>query len=126
MSERVLRLKDEFFAAPNAWNLERARLVTAAYRENATEVPPVQQALALARVLDEKTIFIRTGELVVGNYAARLGDYEMYPEYTFQDVVIRYIHFDFDRELDESDFRTDAEKKEFRAIREFWRGKCMH
>ena len=126
MSERVLRLKEEFFAAPNAWNLERARLVTAAYRENATEVPPVQQALALARVLDEKTIFIRTGELLVGNYAARLGDYELYPEYTFQDVVIRYIHFDFDRELDESDFRTDAEKKEFRAIREFWRGKCMH
>jgi formate C-acetyltransferase len=126
MSERVNRLKEEFFGAPNAWNLERARLVTAAYRDNATEVPAVQQALALARVLDEKTIFIRQGELIVGNYAARLGDYEMYPEYTFQDVVIRYIHFDFDRELDESDFHTEAEKAEFREIREFWRGKCMH
>lgn len=126
MSTRVTQLKEEFFAAPNAWNLERARLVTAAYRENPTEVPGVQQALALARVLDEKTIFIRKGELLVGNYAARLGDYEMYPEYTFQDVVIRYVHFDFDRELDESNFKTAAEKKEFREIREFWRNKCMH
>ena len=123
---RVTKLKDEFFSVPNAWNLERARLVTAAYRENPTEVPGVQQALALARVLDEKTVFIRDNELIVGNYAARLGDYEMYPEYTFQDVVIRYVHFDFDRELDESDFETDAAKKEFREIREFWRGRCMH
>lgn len=126
MGARVSKLKEEFFAAPNAWNLERARLVTAAYQENPTENPGVQQALALARVLDEKTVFIRDGELIVGNYAARLGDYEMYPEYTFQDVVIRYVHFDFDRELDESNFETDAEKKEFREIREFWRGKCMH
>ena len=126
MSTRTTRLKEEFFAVPNAWNMERARLVTAAYREHPTENPGVQQALALARVMDEKTIFIRSGELVVGNYAARLGDYEMYPEYTFQDVVIRYVHFDFERELDESNFETDAEKKEFREIREFWRGKCMH
>ena len=126
MGARVSKLKEEFFAAPNAWNLERARLVTAAYRDNPTENPGVQQALALAKVLDEKTIFIRDGELVVGNYAARLGDYEMYPEYTFQDVVIRYVHFDFDRELDEANFETDADKKEFREIREFWRGKCMH
>ncbi len=126
MGNRVDVLKEEFFNAPNAWNLERARLVTQAYRENPTEVPVVQQALALERVLDNKTIFIRPGELLVGNYAARLGDYEMYPEYTFQDVVIRYVHFDFDRELDESDFKSEAEKKEFRDIREFWRGKCMH
>ncbi len=123
---RTQRLKEEFFAAPAAWNLERARLVTAAWRENVAEVPAVTQALALARVLDEKTIFIRSGELLVGNYAARLGDYEMYPEYTFQDVVIRYIHFDFDRELDESDFTDVASKAEFRAIREFWRGRTMH
>lgn len=126
MSERVSRLKEAFFVAPNAWNLERARLVTAAYREHETEVPVVQQALALARVLDEKTIFIRPGELLVGNYAARLGDYEMYPEYTFQDVVIRYVHFDFDRELDESDFSSESDQSEFRSIREFWRGRCMH
>jgi pyruvate formate-lyase/glycerol dehydratase family glycyl radical enzyme len=126
MSKRVDELKDAFFSAPNAWNLERARLVTEAYRENPTEVPVVQQAMALERVLDKKTIYIRPGELIVGNYAARLGDYEMYPEYTFQDVVIRYVHFDFDRELDESDFGSDAEKQEFSEIREFWRGKCMH
>ncbi len=126
MSERVRRLKDEFFAAPSAWNLERARLVTNAYADNAAEVPVVQQARAAARVLDEKTVFIREGELIVGNYAARLGDYEMYPEYTFQDVVIRYVHFDFDRELDETDFATDEERREFRRIREFWRGRCMH
>lgn len=126
MSKRIHQLKEEFFAAPNAWSLERARLVTDAYRENATEVPGVQQAMALAKVLDEKSIFIRPGELIVGNYAARLGDYEMYPEYTFQDVVIRYVHFDFDRELDESDFESEEEKREFREIREFWRGKCMH
>ena len=126
MGQRVTRLKEGFFAAPNSWNLERARLVTASYSEHPTEVPVVQQALALARILDEKTVFMRDGELIVGNYAARVGDYEMYPEYTFQDVVTRYIHFDFDRELDESDFATTPDKEEFRTIREFWRGRCMH
>jgi len=126
MSARTKKLKEDFFKTSNAWSLERAKLVTAAYTENQTEVPVVQQALALAKVLDEKTIFIRENELIVGNYADKLGNYELYPEYTFQDVVIRYIHFDFDRELDESDFDSKEEKDQFNEIREFWRGKCMH
>jgi len=126
VSQRITNLKEEFFHVPNAWNLERGLLVTEAYRHNETEVPVVKQALALANLLDKKTIFIRDNELIVGNYAARLGDYELYPEYTFQDVVIRYIHFDFERELDESDFKTPEEKCQFEEMREYWRGKCMH
>ena len=126
ISERVSQLKEAFFSAPNAWNLERARLVTQAYLDNQTEVPIVQQALAFAHLLDNKTIFIREGELVVGNYAARVGDFEMFPEYTFQDVVARNVHFEFEKDVDESYFATEEEKRQFREIRQFWRGKCMH
>jgi formate C-acetyltransferase len=126
ISDRVSKLKEEFFAAPNAWNLERGRLVTEAYKKHVTEVPGVQQALALAHVLDNRTIFIRDGEIIVGNYAARVGDFEMYPEYTFQDVVARNVHFEFNKDVDESYFESEAEKTEFRKMREFWRGRCMH
>jgi pyruvate formate-lyase/glycerol dehydratase family glycyl radical enzyme len=126
MSVRTDLLKEEFFSAPNAWSLERAVLATEAYKTHITEHPAVQQALALANILLKKSIWIRNGELLVGNYAARLGDYEMYPEYTFQDVVIRYVHFNFNRELDESDFTTPDEKRLFKDLREFWQGKCMH
>jgi pyruvate formate-lyase/glycerol dehydratase family glycyl radical enzyme len=126
MSTRIERLKEEFFQEENSWSLERAALVTEAYMEHRSDVPVLKQAYALAHVLDHKEIWIREGELIVGNYSKGLGTYEMYPEYTFQDVVIRYVHFDFDRELDEHDFKLEQDKRRFKEIREFWRGQCMH
>ena len=125
MSERVLRLKEEFFAAPPQWCLERARLYTEAYRKYQCEAAIVRRAEALAHLLDNKTIFIRDGELIAGNYSQGLATYELYPEYSCQDLVWRYTHFEFKGDVDESYFENESDKRLLGEIREFWRGKSM-
>jgi pyruvate-formate lyase len=65
-----------------AWtlDLERARLVTASYRETENEPMVLRRAKALAHVLENMTIYIREGEMVVGNYASNSDSVPFYPE----------------------------------------------
>ncbi|GHV00832.1 glycyl radical enzyme [Bacteroidia bacterium] len=125
MNARILKLKEEILDAEGKWGLERARLYTQAERANETEVAEVKRARALAHYLDNKTVIIKEGELIVGNYGSGRGIYEIYPEYSFQDSVIRYIHFDCEQEVNDSFFETQQEKREFNEIRNYWRGKTM-
>jgi len=126
MSERVSHLKEEFFATPPAWSLERAKLITEAYKAHESDTAMMKRACSLAHLLDNKKIYIRDGELIIGNYASGPASYELFPEYTFQDSVVRYVHFVWQKEVDESYFATDEEKKTFGEIREYWRGRSMH
>jgi len=112
--------------APPGWSLERGLLVTEAYRKYESEAAVVKRAHAMAHLLDNKRILIQDGELIVGNFASDVAKYELFPEYTFQDTVVRYTHFVWDKEIDESDFATEEEKHAYRQMREFWRGTSMH
>jgi len=125
MNARILKLKEEILDATGKWGLERAKLYTESWRENETETYEVRRAKAFAYYLDNKTVIIKDGELIVGNYGSGRGIYEIYPEYSFQDSVIRYIHFDCEQEVDDTFFETPQEKKLFNEIRAYWTGKTM-
>lgn len=125
MNGRLLKLKEEILDAEGKWGLERARLYTESYKANETDTFELKRAKALAYYLDNKTVIIKDGELIVGNYGSGRGIYEIYPEYSFQDSVIRYIHFDCEKEIDETYFDAEEDKKLFRDIYSFWRGKTM-
>ena len=125
MNPRILKLKEEILDATGKWGLERAELYTESWRNNETETYEMRRAKALAHYLDNKTVIIKDGELIVGNYGSGRGIYEIYPEYSFQDSVIRYIHFDTEREVDDTYFDTPQEKKLFNEIYDYWRGKTM-
>ncbi len=79
--ERISRLRDELFETASQWCFERARLVTRAYRETEGYPTVLRRAKALARVFEEMPIFIRPGELLVGQRASVLGGRAVYPEY---------------------------------------------
>jgi len=79
--ERIGRLKAELFATPDSVCFERARILTRVYRETEGEPTAIRRARALHAVFAEIPIFIRAGELLVGQRAARLGARAVYPEY---------------------------------------------
>jgi formate C-acetyltransferase len=105
--KRITQLKDTLFATKTEWCFERAHLVTASYRETEGQHPALRRARALCKVFDEMPIFIRPGELLVGQRAATLGGRAVYPEFnlnglgpdTAPDDVWSYWH---DRTLGET------------------------
>ena len=79
--ERVERLKAELFATADSVCFERARIVTRVYRDTEGAPTAIRRAQALRAMFAEMPIFIREGELLVGQRAARLGARAVYPEY---------------------------------------------
>jgi formate C-acetyltransferase len=80
--ERIVRLKEELLSTADSTCLERARIYTEAYRETEGESPARRISAALCRVFDTIPIFIRPGELIVGQRSSRLGARTLYPEYS--------------------------------------------
>ncbi len=67
ISDRVARLRRQSLEARPAIAPERARLVTAAYRElQADSSAPLLRALVFRRLMEQKTIWIGEHELIVG------------------------------------------------------------
>lgn len=102
--ERIDRLKAELLAAPTTWCFERARLVTESYRQTEGEHIALRRARSVAHVLEHMPIFIRPGELIVGQRAAVLGGRSVYPEF----------------------HRTGLDEPQTpREVREYWDGRTM-
>ena len=77
LSEEVRATRPGF-----AWtlDLERARLVTESYRQTENEPMVLRRAKALAHILKNMTLYIRQGEMIVGNYASNSDSVPFYPE----------------------------------------------
>jgi len=77
LSEEVRATRPGF-----AWtlDLERARLVTESYRQTENEPMILRRAKALAHILNNMTVYIRQGEMIVGNYASNSDSVPFYPE----------------------------------------------
>ena len=69
-----------------AWtlDLERARLLTESYRQTENEPMKLRRAKALAHILNNMTIYIREGEMIVGNYASNSDSVPFYPELSWK------------------------------------------
>ena len=78
---RIERLKSELLSVETEDCFERARIVTEAYRETEGLHPAIRRATATARIFAELPIFIRPGELIVGQRASKLGARSVYPEF---------------------------------------------
>lgn len=85
--ERVRRLRDDLLSAENRPCFERARILTRSYQETEGEPQVIRRARALRAVLSEMPIFIREGELLVGQRAAELGARAVYPEFNMHGLT---------------------------------------
>lgn len=123
MTERLIRLKDEILCAVPTLCLERARIYTRVYREG--EGLPIvrRRALALKATLEEMSIYIGEGELIVGNHSCRPKAAPIFPEYAVAWILKEAEGID--NRPAESYMATAAEKAELKELCAFWKGRTL-
>jgi len=124
MTDRVARLRQESLEAAPRISTERAELMTEFYGQDPGPVSaPVRRARAFQYVLENRSIYIGQGELIVGEKGAAPKATPTYPElccHTLEDLEI----------LDSRDkisFAVSPEARQIYAqtIIPFWQGKSM-
>jgi len=124
MNERVRKLRQSSLDAIPEMSLERARIVTDAYKKHAGKVSnPVLRALAFKAIMENKTICINDGELIVGERGPAPKSTPTYPElccHTVEDFDVidkrQKVFFTV------SDKAKDIQKDE---IIPYWKGRSM-
>ena len=95
MRERVLRLRTRSLDAVPALTIERAQLVTQAYKKYEGRVSvPVLRALTFQALMQQKEVYIGEDELIVGERGPVPKATPTYPEpvsYTHLDVYKRQV-----------------------------------
>lgn len=123
MTERLTRMKETLLATKPTLCLERARIYTAVYRDH-EELPIVRRrGLALRRTLEEMSIYIGEGELVVGNHSCRPKAAPLFMEYATQWIEKEIDGID--RRHAESYQASPEEKAEVKELCRFWRGRTL-
>ena len=124
MQERVRKLRQQSLEAVPAITDERARLITDFYKnQNGMLSAPMLRAKAFAHIMENKTICINDGELIVGERGPAPAVTPTYPE-----ICCHSLH-----DLEILDSRPRIAYKADEAVREtyaneiipFWQGKSI-
>ena len=123
ITERIFALREKVLSTKPSVCTERAKFYTQIYKKNEDKPVIIKRALALEKTLNEKTIFIENGELIVGNQSSQHRAAPIFPEY-----AVNWLP----QEMDELDKRpgdafliTEEQKKEVLEITKWWKGKVL-
>lgn len=120
---RAQRLKTSLVAIEREMCVERAVLVTEAYRAHEADPVVLRRAKALAKVLREMTLLIADDELILGHFSNKRRSPSVFPEYGLHWVEYELDLFETRRH---NRLRVPPEAK--RAVREiypYWRGRTV-
>ncbi len=125
MSERVQKLKELSVTTNPYISTERAELLTNFYKSGGTALvsTPVARALAFKYILENQSIFIGEGELIVGERGPAPRATPTYPElccHKLEDLDILNT-----RERQPFHVSEDARRIYVEKIIRFWKGKTM-
>lgn len=124
MNDRIAKLREQSITTIPRLSIERAVLVTEAYKEYAGKVStPVLRALTFKYLMEYKSICINDGELIVGERGPGPQQTPTYPElccHTEED-------FDVIDKREKIFFRVDEEtkQKQRETIIPYWKGKSI-
>ena len=98
--------------------LDRARLLTESYKTTEGEPEVIRRAKALSHVLENTTIYIRDGELIVGNCESNPQSFCFYPELDHKWLT---------QALEDGlrDLLDENGKQEYKKIVQYWEGKSL-
>jgi pyruvate formate-lyase/glycerol dehydratase family glycyl radical enzyme len=122
---RVQKLRERLLDTTPQVCADRSRLVTEAYRVYQADPPVLRRAKALAHVLDNMTVFIGQGELVVGNQASSARAAPIFPEYSIHWIEEEIDHF-ASRSADVYLIRPEVKEELLREVLPFWQGKTLY
>ncbi|MFH1651192.1 MAG: pyruvate formate lyase family protein [Chloroflexota bacterium] len=119
---REQRIWDRVFAERDRGgvSLERARLLTASWKETDGLPTPVRRAMAFAKIMAEIPIYIDDGQLFVGDFSAKPQWAEWYPEFS-----AGWVLDDMETEPALKTFHAGDLGHELKEIAEYWQDKCV-
>jgi pyruvate formate-lyase/glycerol dehydratase family glycyl radical enzyme len=124
MTERVARLRQQSLDAVEAISTERAALLTEFYRQDAGPISaPMHRALAFRHLMENKTVCINDGELIVGEKGPAPKATPTYPElccHSLEDLDILNSREKISFKVSNEARRVYAEE-----IIPFWHGKSV-
>lgn len=120
---RPQRLKESLLRIDREMCVERAVLVTDAYRANEADPIVLRRAKALAKVLREMTLLIADEELIVGHLSEKRRSPSVFPEYTLHWIEYELEAFET-RAHNRLRVPTEV-KRVLWDISPYWRGKTV-
>ena len=122
-TQRINNLREAVLSASPSVCTERATLITKAYKENQNQPIVMKRALSLKAILEQMSIYILDGELIVGNHSSAVKAAPIFPEYSMDWVI---------NELDEFEKRpgdkytiTEENKQVLRDLYPFWENNTL-
>ena len=124
MNKRISELRTNTISILPHLCHERACLLTESWRRTEGSPISIRRAKALAHILENMTILIKPGELIVGNPAEKPVASPVFPEYGIQ-WMERELDSLPTRELDKY-LVTDETRSKLQEVFDFWRGKSYY
>ncbi len=121
--ERVKRLREKVLRPPELC-LERGYLITESYKETEDQPPLIRRAKALQKILNEMTIGIEDGELIVGRATSKRRGGPLIPEVRWE-WYLGEMELLSTREWDRFAPLTEEEKAKMREFLPYWKGKSL-
>jgi trans-4-hydroxy-L-proline dehydratase len=123
MTERVRRLREQSLNAVPVISPERAGLVTEAYKLHGDASTPVLRALTFRHIMEQKSVCISDGELIVGERGPAPKATYTYPELCCHSLA----DLDILNSREKVPFRVDAQtRKSYEdSFIPFWTGKTV-
>jgi pyruvate formate-lyase/glycerol dehydratase family glycyl radical enzyme len=125
MSTTVLTLRENLLNTTPSVCVERARLVTEAYKKYSFLPPALLRARALAHVLENMTIYIQPGEIIVGNQASQPRAAPIFPEYSTDWIAPEIDEFG-KRPADQFSVDPQVKRELLEDILPFWEGRTLY
>ena len=121
---RVSRLREKVLVMPSIC-IERGYWMTESYKETETELPIIRRAKGLAKVLENMTIDIEDGELIVGRTTSKVRGGAILPEVDWR-WYLEEAETISAREWNRFAPLSEEEKAKMREFLPYWRGKSLY
>lgn len=125
-SNRVKKLRENVLSQTPMVCIERARYITESYQENEDQPVYIKRARAVEKILKNMTVYIKEGELIVGNQACEERTAPIFPEYAVQWIAEELEEKGNFNKRDGDNFYLPEESiAELLQIVQYWKGKNL-
>ncbi len=125
-SERINKLREEALNKTPGVCIERAELITESYKEHENKSIYLKRAYAMENILENISVYIKDGELIVGKQASDVRTAPVFPEYSVEWIIEELNEKGNFNQRDGDNFYLDPSKKErLLKLCEYWNGRTL-
>ncbi|MBL4932303.1 glycyl radical protein [Clostridium paridis] len=125
-SERIKKLRESVLSQTPMVCIERARYITEAYKENEAQPIYIKRAKAVEKILRNMSIYIKEGELIVGNQASEERTAPIFPEYAVDWMETELNDKgNFNKRDGDNFYLPEEHIEELKEIIGYWKGKTL-